>query len=182
MATPLERFIDEYSDKAFQFAYQLSGDAEDSKELVQEALFRVIKNWDKYDPSQSLEGWFYTILKNVYTDGIKCYETQKGLSLDWVPEGDEAPFSESLPGDDEQALALLEREETAVLVQKAMRTLPREQRAALALFDIQGVSYPGIAEILDCPLNTVRSRIARARAALREKVLELAGQEAAYAL
>ena len=65
----LERFIREYAERAFQFAFRLCGNAEQAKELTQEAFFRLIRKWDQYDPSQPLEGWFLTVLRNVYYDG-----------------------------------------------------------------------------------------------------------------
>ena len=65
----LERFVREYADQGFQFAVRLCGNTEEAKELVQEAFYRVLRHWESYDPAQSLENWFLTILRNVYYDG-----------------------------------------------------------------------------------------------------------------
>jgi RNA polymerase sigma-70 factor (ECF subfamily) len=172
----LERFIQEYSERGFQFAYHLCGNAEEAKELVQEAFFRVIRRWDSYDPSQPLENWFLTILRNVFYDGVKRYERRHGVSLD-APIRDAsgepaASLSEVLAdGREEALLERLEREEERDQVRLALEALSPDHKAVLTLCDMQGMSYEEVSAVLDCPLGTVRSRVSRARAAFKECLL-----------
>lgn len=179
MRNGIDRFIEEYGQAAFDFAYSLCADVEEAKELVQEAFFRAFRGKEGYDPNRRLEAWFCTILRHLYTDGLRLYETRYTVSLDQAA-GDSSPLADRLPGDDQQALDILERQETARLVRRAMESLTLEQRAILSLCDLQGLSYDKIGEILDLPPGTVRSRINRSRAALRQKLLRLAGREESY--
>ncbi len=171
----LERFIGEYSEKAFQFAFHLCGNSEEAAELVQEAFFRVIRKWDQFDQGQPLENWFLTILRNVYYDDLRRYD-RRIISLDMPlsSEGAEGfTLGDNLPDAREEALLdRLERLEKVDGVQAAMAELTAEHRAILTLFDLQGKSYEQICVVLDCPLGTVRSRLARARGALRKALLE----------
>ncbi|MBI5209072.1 MAG: RNA polymerase sigma factor [Elusimicrobia bacterium] len=172
----LQSFIEEYSDRAYQFAYRLCGDAEEAKELVQEAFFRLIKAWDLYDAEQPLEGWFLTILRNVYIDSVKRYDRRNRLSLDMTvkhDDGEGLPLAEVLPDEgEERILEALERREAGGEVREALASLSPEHRAALSLCDMEGMKYGEIAEVLGCPVGTVRSRVARARVIFREKMLE----------
>lgn len=175
----IERFIEEYSEQAFKVAYHLSGDVEEAKELVQDAFVKLIGHWEQYDREQPLENYFLTILRNLYFDGQKRYERRHTVSLD-VPAGeseDSLSFAEALPDEAElQALERLEKQEDSQLVLAALKDLSRKQRAIVTLCDIQGLTYEQAAEVIDCPLNTVRSRLFRARAALKKALLARQGQ------
>lgn len=170
----IERFIEQYSERAFQVAFHLCGNAEDAKELVQEGFLRLIKGWQRYDQSQPLENWYLTILRNLYYDNLKRYERRHGVSLDApIGETGSESFAEVLAdGAEMPLLERLERKETADEVQRAMRTLTEEHRAILTLGDLEGLGYEQLASVLDCPLGTVRSRMNRARAALKKALLK----------
>ncbi|MBI3552520.1 MAG: RNA polymerase sigma factor [Elusimicrobia bacterium] len=172
----LERFIEEYAQEAFHFAYSLSGDVEQAKELVQEAFFRLIRTWDQYDESQRLDNWYLAILRNLYFDGLKKYESRNTVSLDVQFDSEEGEagttFAEVVADSRDLDLALnLERQETAERVHAAIESLSRKHRVILTMCDIQGLGYEKIASVLDCPLNTVRSRIFRARECLKTALL-----------
>ena len=66
-----EGFVREYGERAFQFAYRLTGNVEDAKDLVQDAFHRALRSWDRYDPSRPLDAWFFTILRHLYFDSRK---------------------------------------------------------------------------------------------------------------
>ena len=173
----LEQIVEAYGDKGFHLAYRLTGNVEEAKELVQEAFVRLMSRWETYDQSQPVENWFLTILRNIYLDNAKRYERRHAVSLDSVasPEGDS--FADLLADDNElPLLERLERQETAAFVQRAMDTLTDEHRAILTLTDMQGLRYEQAAEVMDLPLGTIRSRMSRARAALKKALLAL-GQE-----
>ena len=172
----MERLVAEHAEHGYQFAYQLCGNSEDARELVQEAFYRVFRNWDSYDSSQPLDSWFLTILRNVYVDNVKRAERRHGVHLDMVlrpDHEDSSTLADSLPDRNEEAvLDRLARESELAEVHRALKSLKTEYQAILTLFDVQGLGYEQIAEVLDCPLGTVRSRLNRARAALKKAVLE----------
>jgi RNA polymerase sigma-70 factor (ECF subfamily) len=169
-----DALIDASANKAYCFAMGLCGNEEDAKELVQEAFAKAMDRIGTHDPAQPFEAWFLTVLKHLYLDGSKKYEKRFGQSLD-------APISESgltvadAVADDRDMglLERLERQENSKLVRRAMRALTPDARAVLLMIDLEGLGYEEAAAVMGCPLNTLRSRIVRARAALKERLLAL---------
>lgn len=171
----LERFVAEYSERGYHFAYGLCGNSEEAKELVQEAFFRVFRSWASFDQSQPLETWFLTILRHVYVDSRKRYERRCSVSLDApldMDREDSCSLADMLADPREEAiLDRLDRDMMAAEVRRAMDALKSEHRAILNLCDVEGLSYEQIGVVMDCPVGTVRSRINRARAALKQALL-----------
>lgn len=184
LATPklmLERFIEEYSEKGYQFAYHLCGREDQAKELVQEAFVRVLRQWERCDRSQSQENWFLTILRNLHYDSLKRYERRNTVSWDAPLLGcgeDEGRTLAALVADDrdEAMLERLERQEASAEVRAVLDSLAAEHKVVLVLCDMQALSYAEIAEVLDCPVGTVRSRLYRARAAFRRALAGKSGE------
>ncbi len=168
----LESFIQDCGGRAYQFAYSLSGNSEEAKELVQEALYQVARNWKQFDQTKSLDAWLFTILRNAFLRSRRRSDRKKGVSLDLEMESGSS-YAEVL-SDGVDFTEELERNETVVRVRQAMKDLTSEQRAILKLCDMDGLKYRQIARSLGIPAGTVRSRISRARAALRNDAPELA--------
>ncbi|MDE2490049.1 MAG: sigma-70 family RNA polymerase sigma factor [Elusimicrobia bacterium] len=168
----LERFVDEYADHAYAFALSLCGNEPDARELVQEAFVRIFDKADLYDESQPLSSWFLTILKNLFRDGTRRCERRLKLSLD-APIGRDGLTVADAAADprEEAVLDRLEREESSALVRRALSELPPAARAVLTMVDAEGLGYEDAARVLGCPLGTVRSRLNRARALLRGRLL-----------
>jgi RNA polymerase sigma-70 factor (ECF subfamily) len=169
----LERFVDEFGDHAYSFAFSLAGNEPDARELVQEAFVRIFDRADRYDAAQSLESWFLTVMKNLFLDGTRSWDRKRGVSLD-EPMGDGTTIADSLADAREEALLdRLERTEDAERVHRALARLKPEWRGVLMMIDVNGMGYEDAAEALDWPLGTVRSRVSRARAALRARLVEM---------
>lgn len=174
MSLDWEALIDTHADKAYAFALGLSGNEDDAKELVQEAFTRAMDRIDSHDPSLPFEAWFLTILKRIYLDGIKKYEKKHGQSLDAPISEAGLTVADAIADDRERSLTdRLEKQENTRLVRRAIRALTPDYRAALLMIDLQGLRYEDAAQAMGCPLNTMRSRILRARAALKEKLLAM---------
>jgi len=143
----------------YTVAYRLTGNREDAEDLVQEVLLRVRRGLETYQPG-SMEGWLSRIATNAFLDDVRRRRRRPEGRLpedpDWVlpPAGgaDEALATEVLPDD----------------VQAAIQRLPEDFRAAVVLCDVVGLSYQEIGKSLGIPVGTVRSRIHRGRALLRE--------------
>ncbi|MBV8236352.1 MAG: sigma-70 family RNA polymerase sigma factor [Acidimicrobiia bacterium] len=143
----------------YTVAYRLTGNRDDAEDLVQEVLLRVRRGLETYQPG-SMEGWLSRIATNAFLDDIRRRKRRPEELLpedpDWVlpPSGsaDEALAAEVLPDD----------------VQAALQRLPEDFRAAVVLCDVVGLSYQEIGESLSIPVGTVRSRIHRGRAILRD--------------
>jgi RNA polymerase sigma-70 factor, ECF subfamily len=141
----------------YNVAYRLTGNDDDAFDLVQEALLRVRKGLETYQPG-SMEGWLSRIVTNVFLDEVR---RKRRRPVEVLPEDPERllPFA---PGADEPTDTLSDD------VQLALRRLPEEFRTAVVLCDVVGLSYEEIAEAIAVPVGTVRSRIHRGRRLLRE--------------
>ncbi len=172
-----QALIETHADRAYSFALGLTGNEEDAKELVQEGFARAMDRIGTHDASQPFEGWFLTVLKHLYLDGKKRHERRYGVSLDAPLDAEGLTVADARA--DERDIPVLDglvREERSRRVRKALKGLGPDARAVLLMIDLDGLGYEEAAQALGCPLNTVRSRIVRARAALRER---LAGLEEA---
>jgi len=168
----LERLIGEYSDKGFRFAFRLCGNSDEAKDLLQDAFLRVFQKWNRYDVTQPFSNYFLTILRHIYCDHLKRQRVAT-LSLDAPMQKGESPaaLGEMVADREEPILDRLMRQETTRTVGKCLREISPEHRVILTLCDMEGLSYEAIAVVLDCPVGTVKSRICRARTALKEKLI-----------
>ena len=140
----------------YNVAYRLTGNDDDAYDLVQEALLRVRKGLETYQPG-SLEAWLSRIVTNVYLDAVR---RRRRRPVEALPEDPERLLPSS-PGADEATDRLPDD------VQVALRRLPEDFRTAVVLCDVVGLSYEEIADALSVPVGTVRSRIHRGRRLLR---------------
>jgi RNA polymerase sigma factor (sigma-70 family) len=143
----------------YTVAYRLTGNHDDAQDLVQEVLLRVQRGLARYEPG-SLHGWLSRITTNAFLDDVRRRKRRPTDSLG----DDEDRLVPSAPSAD-QALAHASLPDH---VQDALRGLPDEYRAAIVLCDVVGFGYQEIADTLGIPVGTVRSRIHRGRAQLRE--------------
>ena len=141
----------------YNVAYRLTGNDDDAFDLVQEALLRVRKGLETYQPG-SMEGWLSRIVTNVFLDEVR---RKRRRPIEVLPEDPERLLPSS-PGADEATDRLSDE------VQLALRRLPEEFRTAVVLCDVVGLSYEEIADAIGVPVGTVRSRIHRGRRMLRE--------------
>jgi RNA polymerase sigma-70 factor (ECF subfamily) len=170
----LERFVDEFGDHAYSFAFGLCGNEPDARELVQNAFVKIFNKAESFDSSHSLESWYMTVLKNLFLDGTRRWDRKRGVSLDEPMGGEGLTVAECVADEREEALLdRLERAEESDRVQRALAGLKKDSRAVLMMIDVNGMGYEEAARALDWPLGTVRSRVSRARAALRTRLLEM---------
>jgi RNA polymerase sigma-70 factor (ECF subfamily) len=145
----------------YTVAYRLTGNRDDAQDLVQDVLLRVRRGLDSYTPG-NLEGWLSRIASNLFLDEVR---RKKRRPLHVVPDLPD-PWV-GLEADPEAELA---KERLPEHLQAAISKLPPEFRTAIVLCDVVGLDYAEIAEALDIPAGTVRSRIHRGRALLRKEL------------
>lgn len=164
--------IRRHGDKAYNFAYRLTGNDADASDLVQEAFARAFRNRDRYDPGRPFESWMFKIMQNIFLDAVRRKENQGKVSLDAPTPGESSAWGELLPGSDPNPADEAARREADSQLQKALASLPIHYRTAVTLNDIEQLSYEEMARIMDCPVGTVRSRVHQGRVLLR-KALEV---------
>jgi RNA polymerase sigma-70 factor (ECF subfamily) len=145
-----------------RFARALSRSVEETDDLVQEACERALARADQFAPGTRLDSWLFRILQNRWLDRCR----QRGTSSREVPV--EEAFD--LAGSDGRTTG-----ETRILMRRpreALESLPAEQRLVLVAVCVEGLSNREAAEMLEVPIGTMMSRLARARARLHELVLD----------
>ena len=155
-----EEVVREHSARVYRLAYRLTGNPHDAEDLTQDVFVRVFKSLHRFQPG-TFEGWLHRITTNLFLDSAR---RRQKIKFDGMPEGSAERLQSSLPSPSEQLdEAGLEHDVAA-----ALAALPPEFRAAVVLCDIEGMSYEEIAGVLDVKIGTVRSRIHRGRAQLRD--------------
>jgi RNA polymerase sigma-70 factor (ECF subfamily) len=140
-----------------RFALMLTASRADADDLVQAALERAIHRLDSWQRGTALDRWLFKIAHNLHRNHHRDRATRLRLVQQ---HGETLEFAEDGARRAEAATELGE-------VRQRMRALPDEQRAVLTLIAIEGLSYQEVAEMLEVPIGTVTSRLARARDALR---------------
>lgn len=160
--------VSRYQNRVINIVARLISDRERAQEIAQETFLRVFLHRERYRPSGKFSTWLYTIAMNLGKNEIRRRVRQRGvISLDKLLEaaGDSGGFiADPGPGPER----LYRRRDVEAKVTEAVARLPRKFREVILLRDIQQLSYEEIADVLQIPGGTVRSRINRARLALKE--------------
>ena len=162
-----EELVENYQKKLFNLAYRIVGNPEDAADMVQEALIRIFRSIAKFKEQSSFSTWIYRITTNVCLDELRKRKNKKEFSLDQEIHGEDGDMKRQIKSDDILPDNAAEREELREIESSAINSLPEEQRGVISLRDIQGLTYTEISQVLDCPEGTVKSRINRARNALK---------------
>ena len=166
-----EMLIEAYQKKIFNLAFRMMGNYDDANDLAQEALIRIYKSISNFKEQSSLSTWIYRITTNVCLDEIRKKKNRKVLSLDEEIHVDDGDMQRQIMSDDPLPDELMEKEELRQIIGSAIDSLPEDQKLVITLRDLQGLSYDEIARVLDCPSGTVKSRINRARFALKNVLI-----------
>jgi RNA polymerase sigma-70 factor, ECF subfamily len=154
----------EHIDGLFGYALVLTRNRVDAEDLVQETYVRAIRAMGRLRPGSNVKGWLFTILRNVWLNELR-QRRKAPESLDI--ETDERTLhaaDENTMSPHDAYVSGIERGE----VRKAIEQLPAEAREVILLREYEELSYEEIAGVLDCPVGTVMSRLARARMKLKK--------------
>lgn len=138
-----------------RFARYLTKDNNRADDLVQDCLVRAIDNIDKWQPGTNLRAWMFVILKNIFRNDLRTLTRER--PSDNIEESEVL----AIPAAQDTRMAFLE-------LKKNFMSLSTEHREILLLVAIEGFTYEEAADILGVPIGTIRSRLSRARNALRE--------------
>jgi RNA polymerase sigma-70 factor (ECF subfamily) len=163
-----------YLDSLYTFALRLTKDSTLAHDLTQQACLMAIKNASQLRDKKSLRAWVFKILRNL------VYESSRRKEHDPQIVSIDQPGTETLLSDSVLKLSTpgtFRHRPFSEEVEQALESLSREMRMVLLLADVEGFRYDEIAEIMDCPVGTVRSRLARARELLAKKLTAYAQEE-----
>ena len=167
-----EREAIPHMDALFNFALRMTVDQAEAEDLVQETYLKAFRFFDKFESGTNCKAWLFRIMKNSYINRYrKAQKTPETLDYGAVEEFYYVVGEETGELDQARSLFanLLDDEVTS-----AVERLPEDFRTVVILCDIEGFTYEEIAEFVDCPVGTVRSRLHRGRKLLREALLEYA--------
>ena len=143
-------------------------DAGEVEDVTQEAFIKAYRALSKFRGDSAFYTWLYRIAANAAKNHLVAKGRRPGA--DATIEDAEAFDDGGLVSEMSSPEAMAMGDELAAVVEQALQSLPEELRAALTLRELEGLSYDDIAEVLGCPVGTVRSRIFRAREAIDEQV------------
>ena len=164
-----DRLVQEHYVLAYNTAYRMLGNADQAEDATVEAFARAYRSLDRFRGESSFSTWLYRIVTNVCLDYLRG-APQPAVSLD-EGGGDDGSMSREVPDEtDNPALAALQRRRQQA-VHGALQHLSSEHRAVLVLYDLNGFSYEEVGSMLGIPVGTVKSRLNRARHALKEELV-----------
>ncbi len=166
IAPTWDEVVENHGAKVFRLAYRLTGNKYDAEDLTQEVFVRVFKSLANFKPG-TLDGWLHRITTNLFLDQAR---RKQRIRFDTLTED----AASKLPGNDLGPERSFEFNNLDADVAAALEALPPDFRAAVVLCDMEGLSYDEVAHALNIKLGTVRSRIHRGRAMLRESLADRA--------
>ncbi len=159
-----------YQGTAYNVAYRVIGDRDAAADACQDAFVKAYQAINQYRGG-SFKSWLMRIVTNTCYDQIRYKSRRPANSLEDMTENSGADSVKLVNGNERPEERVL-RGELNDLLQVGISQLPEDQQIVLVLNDVQGFSYQEIAEIIDQPLGTVKSRLSRARRRLRDFLLQ----------
>ena len=157
-----EELVRTQQHRVYGLALRMLGNAAEAQDVAQEAFLRAHRGLAEFRGDARLSTWLYAIVSRL------CLNRLAGSERRLARHGEEAlaKLADAGPGPDQA----LERGELEEALHRAIAELPEERRIVVVLRDVEGLAYDEIAEVLDLPVGTVRSRLHRARLDLKEKL------------
>jgi RNA polymerase sigma-70 factor (ECF subfamily) len=166
-----EILIKSYQTLAYNIAFRMLGNIEDANDATQDALVKVFKSIQSFQGQSSFSTWLYRIVTNTCLDELRKRKRQKVYSYHNPVEMKDGEMERDVVDPSSNTEEILEKREEIKSIQDAIQALPEQHKTVIILRDIKGLSYEQISEILDCPHGTIKSRISRARLALKEIIM-----------
>jgi len=163
-----------YQHKIVKLVMRYIRDPTEALDVSQEAFIKAYRALPKFRGDSAFYTWLYRIAINTAKNHIVSMN-RKPLDYDLDPQNSDGYEIQSKLRDDDSPEKILQREELREALEEAIDSLPEELRVAIVLREVDGLSYEEIAETMECPVGTVRSRIFRARDAIDKSIRPLLG-------
>lgn len=161
-----EELLRPHVEYLYRLAWRFTGNASDAEDLVQDLLLKLYPRTAELAAVETLRPWLVRVLYRHYVDSVRERARRPAIE---ATVGDEDPL-EQVPSEAEGPEAHAERMRLQGRLLDALRTLNPEQRAVVTMHDIEGYTLEELEKILEAPLGTLKSRLHRARAALRREL------------
>ena len=160
------RLVEQNQSKIYSLCYRMTGNPEDAADLTQEAFLNAWRGLSGFGGQSAFSTWLYRLASNACIDFLRREKRRGSLSM--TLEDEDEDRQADLPDQRWSPERELERKEVRQALQAGLSALSPEHRQVLLLREAEGLSYQEIAQVLDLEEGTVKSRIARARMALKE--------------
>ena len=155
----IEELVESHYTSLYRYAYRLSGKAQEAEDLTQETFCQAQLKWSQLRDVARARAWLFTILRNAYLHRLRDRKTENALALEDIGDVPDRA-SDSWPEIDPERL------------QSVLDELAEDFRTPLILYYFEDFSYRDIADQMNVPIGTVMSRLARAKAFLRNRLVE----------
>lgn len=171
--TAFDKLVNRHKGRVFNLCYWFLGDYHDADDAAQETFIKIYRSLGKFRMESALRTWIFRIAVNTCKN--RCTSSafrnrKKTISFDNPGEGPGTGAGFNIPNANASPSEELERKERMHQIREGINALPPDQREVLTLRDIEGLSYEEIVQVTGIPLGTVKSRLARARTELKDKL------------
>ena len=160
--------VEQNQSKVYSLAYRMTGNPDNAADLTQEAFLSAFQNLSKFDGRSAFSTWLYRLTSNLCLDFLRREKRRSAHSITLEDKEGEETSQLDLPDERYTPERELERKEAFEAVRRGLAALSPQHREVLVLRELEGLSYTEIAQALDLEEGTVKSRLARARLALRD--------------
>lgn len=168
------RLVEAYQDRIYGYLVRMLADPDEAEDVAQEVFLRAYRSLGRFRGASSFHTWLYRIASNLAIDVARRRKRQdNSVSLDAPLESGEDEYEREIADDSRAPDQISEQAELQRAVRQAVMDLPEKLRDVVVLYELQGESYEDIADILDVPLGTVKSRLFNARGLLKKRLQRL---------
>ncbi len=161
-AGAFNRLVEHYQTSIYNVSLRMVGDAAVAEDITQETFVSAFRALHTFSAG-NFRAWLFRIATNACRDHLRSAQVRRNTSLDALVDSPSFSFTSEQESPEEFAV----RRELSSFIQQSLLTLPTDQRMVLVLVDIQALSYEEAARVLKTPVGTVKSRLSRAREAMR---------------
>lgn len=165
-----DQLVLRYEKLVYNFAYRLTGNYDAASDVAQDAFLRAFNAIRSFRGDAAFSTWLFRITTNVFLDEKKKARSRPTQSLDEYIELEESSVGRQIVDPSETPEEIVAGKERSAVIANAIANLPDYQRAMVLLYHVHQKSYEEIAEMMNLPIGTVKSRLNRARLALKDKL------------
>jgi len=162
--------VRKYEKQVYNFAYRLTQNYDDANDIACDAFVKIYNSIESFRGDANFSTWLFRIVTNLFLDWRKRSKAHRNIPLDEYIDLEESTVTRQIEDPSPSPLDLLEASERFEVLERAINDLPEYQRIMVLLYHNQGQSYEEIAQVIGLPIGTVKSRLNRARLALRKKL------------
>ncbi len=171
-AQAFDALLQRHGKAIFNFIYRFVGNRQEAEDLTQDTFVRVLQSAPSFNSHQRFTTWAYQIATNLCIDAHRKAQYRHVVSLDECLGEDDQTLGDTVPDPQANTEEMVQKLSLRRDIRRAIRALPTEQRIVVMLNQYQGMTYREIAEVLGCPLGTIKSRMHHALKALRAALKE----------